>query len=67
VRVGQFDIQFTFGDVNVDVTSPINLLREGKLIAHWEEGRRPEPVFYDIMNANITRCEVVTDRRILIE
>jgi len=67
MRVGQFDIQFTFDDVNVAVTLPVNLFREGNLVAHWEEGRWPEPAFYDIMNTHTTRCEAVTDRRILIE
>ncbi len=39
VRVGQFDLQFTFGAVNFAVQSPVNLFREGKLVAHWEEGK----------------------------
>ena len=67
VRVGQFDIQFTLGDVNFAVTSPVDLFRDGKCIAHWEEGRWPEPGFYDIMNTNVTRCEVVNDRLIEIQ
>ena len=65
--VGQFDIQFTFGDVHFSVTSPVNLLRAGTIIAHWEEGQWPEPGFYDIMNTTVTRCEVVNDRLIVIE
>jgi hypothetical protein len=67
VRVGQFDLQFTFGPVNFAVQSPVNLFRDGKLLAHWEEGRWPDPGFYDLMNSEVRRCEVVNDRRILLE
>ena len=27
----------------------------------------PEPGFYDIMNAKVTRCEIISDRRIELE
>jgi hypothetical protein len=67
VRVGQFDLQFTFGSVNFAVQSPVNLFRDGKLLAHWEEGRWPDPGFYDLMNSRVLRCEVVNDRLILFE
>ena len=67
VRVGQFDLQFTFGPVNFAVQSPVNLFRDGKLLAHWEEGRWPDPGFYDIMNSEVRRCEIVNDRLILFE
>jgi len=66
VRVGQFDLQFTFGNVNFAVQSPVNLFRAGKQVAHWEEGKWPEPGFFDIMNSKVTRCEVVHDRLITI-
>jgi hypothetical protein len=67
VRVGQFDLQFTFGSVSFAVQSPVNLFRDGKLVAHWEEGRWPDPGFYDIMNTEVRRCEVVNDRLIVFE
>lgn len=67
VRVGQFDLQFTFGPVNFAVQSPVNLFRDGKLVAHWEEGQWPSPGFYDIMNTKVKRCEVVNDRLIVFE
>lgn len=67
LRVGQFDLQFTFGRVNFAIQSPVNLFRDGKLLAHWEEGRWPEPGFYDLMNSEVRRCEVVNDRLILFE
>jgi len=67
LRVGQFDLQFTLGPVSFAVHSPVHLFREGKEVAHWEEGRWPEPGFYDIMNTEVRRCQVVNDRRIVIE
>ncbi len=66
IRVGQFDLQFTFGVVSFGVTSPINLFRGTELIGHWEEGKWPDDAFYDIMNTEITRCEIKTDRLIAI-
>ena len=66
VRVGQSDLQFTFGVVNFAVTSPVDLFRGGNLIAHWEEGRWPESGFYEIMNTNVTKCDVVNDQLIVI-
>ena len=67
VRVGQFDLQFTFGGVNFAVQSPVSLFRDGKLVAHWEEGKWPEPGFFDVMNSEITRYEIVGDRLIVLE
>lgn len=67
VRVGQFDLQFTFGGVSFAVQSPVKLFREGKLVAQWEEGRWPDPGFYDIMNVEVRRCEIVNNRVIVIE
>ena len=67
VRVGQFDLQFTFGRVNFAVQSPVNLYRDGKLIAHWEEGQWPESGFFHIMNTAVKRCTVPNDRLIVLE
>jgi hypothetical protein len=67
VRVGQFDLQFTFGRVSFAVQSPVHLFRSGKQVACWEEGKWPEPGFFDVMNSKVTRCEVVGDRLIVFE
>ena len=67
VQVGQFDLQFTFGHVHFAVQSPVNLFRDGKPMAHWEEGKWPEPGFYDLMNTKVMRCEVVSDRLIVFQ
>ena len=36
-------------------------------MAHLEEGRWPDPGFFEILTVVVTRCEVVSDRRILFE
>jgi hypothetical protein len=67
VRVGQFDLQFTFGRVNFAVQSPVELFKDGKLLARWEGGRWPDPGFYEVMNTAVTRCEIANDRLIVLE
>ncbi len=67
VRVGQFDLQFTFGSVNFAVQSPVSLIRSGAIIATWAEGKWPEPGFFDVMNSEVKRCEIVSDRLIVLE
>src|SRR5215510_11898400 len=67
LRVGQFDLQFTLGPVSFAVQSPIRLFRDGEVIARWEEGRWPDPGFFDIMNVNIIRCTIPNDRLIVLE
>jgi hypothetical protein len=66
VRIGQFDMEFTFGEATFAVESPICLFRKGKLVAHWKEGKWLDPGFYEIMNTEITRSEVANDRLIVI-
>ena len=38
VRVGQFDLQFTFGPVHFAVQSRVNLFRDGEIVAYREGG-----------------------------
>jgi hypothetical protein len=59
--------QFTFGPVSFAVQSPISLFRNGELVAYWEEGKWPEPGFYDIMNCGVRRCEIVSDKLLVFE
>ena len=39
IRVGQFDLQFTFGPVNFAVGSPVNLFRDGKPVSPLGRGQ----------------------------
>ncbi len=67
VHVGQFDLQFTFGDITFAIQSPVNLFRDGEPVAHWEEGSWPDPGFYDIMNTEIKNCEIVNEKLIVLK
>lgn len=66
IRVGQFDIQFTFGKVNFAIQSTVILKRNEKEIGRWEDGTWPAPAFYDIMNTEIKNFEVIGDRKIVL-
>jgi hypothetical protein len=66
VRVGQFDLQFTFGPVNFAVQSPVSVVRDDALVARWEEGTWPDTGFFDIMNTPVRACDVVGDREIVL-
>jgi hypothetical protein len=74
LHVGQNDLQFTFdsgthtaGAAKFLVTSSVDLFRAGKLVAHWEEGKWPDPGFFDIMNTEVVRWEVPNDGVIVLE
>lgn len=66
VRVGQFDLQFTFGPVNLAVQSPVILSRNGEVVGSWKEGQWPDSTFYEVMNSSVIRWEIPDDRRIVI-
>ena len=67
VRVGQFDLQFTFGPVSFAVQFPVNPFVKASSLGNGKEGRWPDPGFYDIMNATVRRRKVPNDRLIVIE
>jgi hypothetical protein len=67
LRVGQFDLQFTCGKVNFVIQSPVNLYRNGNLFAHWEEGKWPDPGFYEIMNTEIIAWKIENEKLIVLE
>lgn len=58
VGVGQFDLTFSFGPVGFAVQSTIKIFRDDKLLAEWQEGRWPDPSFYDVMNTDVNRCDI---------
>ncbi|KAA3614559.1 MAG: hypothetical protein DWQ01_00610 [Planctomycetota bacterium] len=66
IGVGQFDLQITFGPVHFAVQSPIRIFRGKELIAQWQEGKWPDPGFYDIMNVEVLQCEIPNDRQIVL-
>jgi hypothetical protein len=66
VRVGQFDVQLTFGPVNFAIQSHIKLVRNGEVIGTWEEGRWPDSGFYETMNVKVSKWQIPDDRNIVI-
>jgi hypothetical protein len=67
VRVGQFDLQFTIGPVNFAIHSPVSLVRRGVVVATWAKGKWPDSGFFDVLNSDVKRCEIVNDRLIVLE
>ncbi len=67
LRVGQFDLQFQFGTVSFAVQSPVCLFRDSILVASWAQGKWPAPGFYDIMNTEVKRCEILSDKILMFE
>ncbi len=50
LRIGPFDIQFSFGKVNFNIQSQVILKLHGETIAQWEEGTWPDAPFYEFFN-----------------
>jgi len=67
LRVGQYDIQFTLGNINFAVASSIKLYRSGTLVTHWKGQGWPSSEFYDIMNTEVTHWKIIGDTIIAIE
>ena len=67
VGVGQFDLQFSLGDIHFVVQSRVDLFRAGQTVGAWEPGCWPDPAFYEVMNVSVTRIEIVNDRLLEIE
>ncbi|BAN02825.1 hypothetical protein YM304_25110 [Ilumatobacter coccineus YM16-304] len=62
VRVGQYDLQFTFGSVNFAVQSQVSVLDGERVVARWSEGVWPEAGFFDVMNAAVVGWTIGPDR-----
>ncbi len=66
IRMGQFDLQFSFGDIDFKVESEIELFRNGECIGQWYEGHFPSAEFYEIMNSDVVRYSLPDDRLLVI-
>lgn len=66
VRVGQFDIQFSFGEIDFNVQSKICLYKYGTEIGMWEEGKWPDDAFYKIMNVPVESVQIQNSKIIVI-
>lgn len=66
LKVGQFDFQFSIGRLYFSISSPITLVRSGKLVGGWEEDSWPDQEFKNILNVAVTGYEVRSDRLLVI-
>ena len=66
IRVGQYDIQFSFGEVDFAIQSPVNIVRNGVVIGTWQSGMWPPEIFYEIMNIEVDRYEIPNNITIVI-
>lgn len=67
LRVGQFDLQLSFGPVHFMVQSSISLYRGDELVTSWVEGQWPGAEFFNVMNTPVRSYDIVEDRRIVLE
>jgi len=66
IRVGQFDMQFSFGEVNFAIQSRICLFKNEVEIGAWEEGKWPDCAFYEIMNVPVESVRIHGAKEIVI-
>ena len=66
VLVGQYDLQFHFGDSWLAAQSTVELTRDQTVVGRWEPGRWPDPAFHDVMNADVTQAAVKDDRNLVV-
>ena len=66
VLVGQYDLQFHFGDSWLASQSSVELTKDETVIGRWESGRWPDPTFYDVMNSDITAAFVKDDCNLIV-
>ena len=66
ILVGQFDIQFSLGNVHFAIQSSIKLVRNAEVIGTWREGVWPPPQFFELMNVEVDKYAIPNDRMIVI-
>ncbi|MBU2865133.1 hypothetical protein KO489_14840 [Reinekea forsetii] len=66
IRVGQYDIQFSFGEVDFAIQSKISLFKNEVEIGVWEEGKWPDCSFYEIMNVPVESVRIQGKKTIII-
>ena len=65
VRVGQYDLQFTFGPVNIASQSQVSVLKGERVVARWSEGRWPDAGFFEVLNTTVVRWTVGPNQIVL--
>lgn len=66
IRVGKYDIQFTFGEVNFAVQSELKLVLNGDTAGIWTDEKWPDAIFREIINVDVVRYDIPNDRTIVL-
>ena len=66
ICIGQYDLQFTVGEVHFSVWSTILLRKQGIEVGQWREDSWPNEAFFQVLNVNLARYEVVDERQLVL-
>jgi len=66
ICVGEFDLQFTVGEIHFSIWSPASLVFDGEVVGKWQEGSWPDQQFIKILNVNLATYEIPNDRSIVL-
>jgi len=66
IRVGQFDVQFSFGEVDFIIQSRIGIFKNEVEVGAWEEGKWPDCAFYDVMNVPVESVLIQDAKAVVI-
>ncbi|MCE1160476.1 MAG: hypothetical protein LWW74_04610 [Burkholderiales bacterium] len=66
IRVGQFDLQFSFGNIHFLIESSVVLVSKGQCIGKWQAGVWPTQCFFEVMNTEVVKYEVSDNTKIII-
>ena len=65
--MGQWDIQFTLGNIDFAIQSEVSLYRDKMLIGKWTEGTWPDATFLELMNTKVVNWELRSDKLLLLK
>jgi hypothetical protein len=66
ICIGPYDIQFSIGDVHIEIWSEIKLTKNDIQVALWKEGAWPSSEFYNVMNVDVDSYDIPNDHEIII-
>lgn len=67
IRVGKYDLQFSFGSVHFQSMCKVILIKNESMVSVWKEGEWPEAAFLDVYNVNLSHYEIPNERLIILK
>jgi len=64
LRVGAYDLQFSFGPVSFAIQSKVEIFRDETVLGTWEAGQWPEAIFYQMFNVPLVSFSVLDKERL---